>query len=169
MAQWAAKMIGINENDLIERPMSFWRQQVADERQDPVTAEQWVKMRFDNYDSRRRHKIKVIFDFIAKNQTELECELVSGSRQLRNSLQNQSSDKYNGLIREKMDKDYQKYQALERVQNQIQDLAKQEVLHVDKIQKTMDKKKLRSMVSVVRADEKRKESINKNELRHSKN
>jgi hypothetical protein len=33
----------------------------------------------------------------------------------------------------------------------------------------MDKKKLRSMVSVVRADEKRKECIKNNEMRHSKN
>lgn len=39
MAQWAAKMIGINENDLIERPISFWRQQVSEESQDPATAD----------------------------------------------------------------------------------------------------------------------------------
>jgi len=47
-------------------------------------------------------------------------------------------------------------------------MAKQDVVNVDRIQKRIDKKKLRSMVSVVRADEKRQETIKNNEQRHSR-
>jgi hypothetical protein len=98
-------MIGINENDIIERPMSFWRQQVSDERQDPNTAEELVKMRYENYDTRRKHKVKVIYDFITNNQAVVEKDISSSGRQLHNTFSHKSNDKFNGLIREKMDRD----------------------------------------------------------------
>lgn len=70
--------------------------------------------------------MKVIFDFInAHPDIELENNGKTGSHE--------SNDKFNQLIKEKMDRDTVKFQQLERVQNQLQEQAKQDVLHVDRI------------------------------------
>lgn len=83
-------------------------------------------MRYENYDSRRRHKMKVIYDFIQENP-KIEFELQG------KTLTPKTRDKFDELIKTKMEKDIIKFQQLERVQNQLQEQAKQDVLHVDRI------------------------------------
>lgn len=67
------KKIGIHEDELNERHLNFFRGQVASETlHDPKSAESLAKMRYENYESRRRHKLRVIYKFLNDNRADCE-------------------------------------------------------------------------------------------------
>lgn len=70
--------------------------------------DQIALMRFSNYDSRRRHKLKVLAKYINDNRTDLENE--------NNTEEHMKDDRFQQIINERMEKDKRKLSQLQRVQ-----------------------------------------------------
>lgn len=67
------KKIGFTEEEITEKHLSYFRLQAAEASPgDPKAAESLAKMRYENYESRRRHKMKVIYKFLLENQTDFD-------------------------------------------------------------------------------------------------
>ena len=60
-AQWACKKLKINKNDLLEKNSEFF--QYPDEAGNFPT-DQMVKLRHENYEKRRRNKMRIVCEYI---------------------------------------------------------------------------------------------------------
>lgn len=61
MASWSSKQIGITEDALIERNLQYFKNQTGS------TNDHMAKLRLDDYEQRRRHKMRVLLLFMVDN------------------------------------------------------------------------------------------------------
>lgn len=77
-------------------------------------------------------------------------------------------DRFEGIISLKMERDKERFGQLQKVQNQLQDNARQDVLHVDKIKKRIERKETKALVQIIQAENVRKDHVKLHQTRHTR-